>query len=148
MQYESKNGQMKKFVSHNVKNIPLTTATYHQQRMCYNLAAKPGEEVSNFLYAGDEVSCIPCIPILFNTTSVCSSTDTDVGIGMYISNEYRYIRTYIRIYVCMYVCTYIHTYVHMYMYVRTYIRMYVYMYVLRIHVTEYDETKGRILVAQ
>ena len=56
MRFESKNGQMKRFISWNFKNVPLTVATYHQQWLCYNLAVRPGQETSNFLYAGDEIS--------------------------------------------------------------------------------------------
>ena len=52
----SKNGQIKKFISFSFKNVPLTVATYHQQRMCYHLAVRSGREVSDFLYAGDKIS--------------------------------------------------------------------------------------------
>lgn len=60
MRFESKNGQMKRFTSYNFKNVPLTVATYHQQWVCYNLAVRPGQETSNFLYAGDEISSGNC----------------------------------------------------------------------------------------
>jgi len=45
MRFESKNGQIKS--RSNFKNFPLTVALNHQQR--------PGEQDSNFLYAGDEI---------------------------------------------------------------------------------------------
>ena len=56
MRYESKNGQIKKFLSSCFKNVPLTVATYHQQWMCYHLAVRPGQEFSRYLYTGDEIS--------------------------------------------------------------------------------------------
>ena len=55
MRFESKNGQIKRFILHNYKNVALTVATHHQQWMCYHLAIQPGQEDSNFLYAGDEI---------------------------------------------------------------------------------------------
>ena len=56
VRFESKNGQMKHYVSWNFKNVPLTVATYHQQWMCYNFAVRPGQETSGFLYPGDKIS--------------------------------------------------------------------------------------------
>ena len=56
MRYESKNAQMKQYVSHCFKNVPLTVAVHHQLWMCYNLATHPGQNTSNFLYSGDEVA--------------------------------------------------------------------------------------------
>lgn len=55
MRYESKNGLIKRFISFNYKNVALTAATRHQQWMSYHLATRPGQEDSNFLYAGDEI---------------------------------------------------------------------------------------------
>lgn len=55
MRYESKNAQMKRFVSRSFKNVPLTVAIHHQQWMCYHLATRPGQATSNFLYNGDEI---------------------------------------------------------------------------------------------
>lgn len=65
MRFESKNGQIKSFTSSNFKNVPLTVATYHQQWMCYNLAIRPGQETSNFLYAGDEISSGNCTMLCY-----------------------------------------------------------------------------------
>ena len=55
MRFESKNAQIKRFISSNYKNVPLTVATNHQQWMSYHLLTRPGEQDSNFLYAGDEI---------------------------------------------------------------------------------------------
>ena len=55
MRFESKNAQIKRFVSRSFKNVPLTVAVHDQQWMCYQLATCPGQGTSNFLYAGDEV---------------------------------------------------------------------------------------------
>lgn len=55
MRYESKNAQMKRFVSCSFKNVPLTVAIHHQQWMCYHLATRPGQATSNFLYRGDKI---------------------------------------------------------------------------------------------
>ena len=57
MRFESKNAQIKSFVTHNFKNVPLSVAIHHQQWMCYRLATRPGQESSHFLYSGDEVMC-------------------------------------------------------------------------------------------
>ena len=53
MRFESKNGQIKS--TSNFKNFPLTVALNHQQWMSFRLLARPGEQDSNFLYAGDEI---------------------------------------------------------------------------------------------
>jgi len=55
MQFESKNSQIKRFISSNFKNVPLTVAINHQKWMNYRLLERPGEQDSNFLYAGDEI---------------------------------------------------------------------------------------------
>lgn len=53
---ESKNAQMKRFITRSFKNVPLTVAIHHQpQWMCYHLATHPGQATSNFLYSGDEI---------------------------------------------------------------------------------------------
>ena len=36
--------------------LPLSVAIHHQQWMCYQLASRPGQDASNFLYGGDEVT--------------------------------------------------------------------------------------------
>ena len=56
MRYESKNSQIKGFMSRSFKNVPLTVAIHHQQWMCYQLLVRPGQVASNFLYAGDITS--------------------------------------------------------------------------------------------
>ena len=53
MRYESKNAQLKGFMSRSYKNVPLTVAIHHPQWMCYQLLTRPGQVASNFLYAGD-----------------------------------------------------------------------------------------------
>ena len=40
-------------MSRSYRNVPLTVAIHHQQWMCYQLLTRPGQVVSNFLYAGD-----------------------------------------------------------------------------------------------
>ena len=55
MRYEFKNGEIKRFISHNYKNVALAAATHQQQWMCYHLANRRGQEGSNFLYADDEI---------------------------------------------------------------------------------------------
>jgi len=55
MRFESKNGQIKRFITSNFKNVPLTVALNHQQWMSFRLLTRPGEPDSNFLYAGDEI---------------------------------------------------------------------------------------------
>ena len=62
MRYESKNGQIKRFISFNYKNVALTAATRHQQWLAYHLITRPGQENSNFLYSGDEVGSGKDIP--------------------------------------------------------------------------------------
>ena len=56
MRYESKNAQIKRFISRCFKNVPLSVAIHHQQWMCYQLATRPGQDTSNFLYSGDEIT--------------------------------------------------------------------------------------------
>lgn len=53
MRFESKNAQIKSFVSRCFRNVPLSVAIHHQQWMCYQLLTQPGQDNSNFLYAGD-----------------------------------------------------------------------------------------------
>lgn len=55
MRFESKNAQIKRFVSSSFKNVPLTVAIHHQQWICHQLATHPSQTVSNFFYSGDEV---------------------------------------------------------------------------------------------
>ena len=55
MRFELKNAQIKSFVTHSFKNVPMTVAIRHQLAMCYSLACRPGQEVSHFLYNGDEL---------------------------------------------------------------------------------------------
>ncbi len=56
MRFESKNAQMKRFVKRNFKNVPLTVAIHHQQWMCYQLATRPDNLTSNYLYSGDDIN--------------------------------------------------------------------------------------------
>ena len=56
MRFESKNAQIKGFLSHSFKNTPLTAAIHHQQWMCYTLLTDPKQTKSNFFYAGDEIN--------------------------------------------------------------------------------------------
>lgn len=56
MRFESKNAQIKSFLSHSFKNTPLTAAIHHQQWMCYTVLTDPRQTKSNFFYAGDEVN--------------------------------------------------------------------------------------------
>ena len=55
MRFESKNAQMKGFVTNCFKNVPLSVAIRHQQWLCYNLAVRPGQYTSGFIYPGDEI---------------------------------------------------------------------------------------------
>ncbi len=54
MRFESKNAQIKKYVSRSFKNVPLTVAIHHQQWMCHQLATKPNQISSAIFYSGDE----------------------------------------------------------------------------------------------
>lgn len=57
MRYESKNAQMKRFVvARSYKNVPLSVAIHHQLWMCHQLATRPGQTYSNYLYGGDTVA--------------------------------------------------------------------------------------------
>ena len=56
MRFESKNAQIKGFISHSFVNTPLTAAIHHQQWMCYTLLTDPTQTKSNFFYAGDEIN--------------------------------------------------------------------------------------------
>ncbi|XP_064382999.1 uncharacterized protein LOC135331689 [Halichondria panicea] len=56
MRFESKNKELKGFTSNCFKNVPYSVSVRHQQRYCHLLAVRPGQEMSNFLYKGDEVS--------------------------------------------------------------------------------------------
>ena len=64
-------------MSRSYRNVPLTVAIHHQQWMWYQLLTRPGQVVSNFLYAGDII----------------------------MSGKIMYIRIYICVYayVCMYI---------------------------------------------
>ena len=55
MRFESKNSQIKRFVTNCFKNVPLSVAIQHQQWQCYHLAVRPGQLTSKFIYTGDEV---------------------------------------------------------------------------------------------
>ena len=56
MRFESKNAQIKRFVSPNsYKNVPFTVALHHQQWMCYHLLTRPSQITTNFFYPGDDV---------------------------------------------------------------------------------------------
>ena len=50
-----KNAQFKGYVTISFRNIPLTVAIHHQQRMCYNHVTHTGD-TSQYLNGGDEVS--------------------------------------------------------------------------------------------
>ena len=56
MRFESKNAQLKGFMSRSFRNVPLTVAIHHQQWMCYQLLTHPEQVTSNFLYAGDIIT--------------------------------------------------------------------------------------------
>lgn len=56
MRYESKNAQMKSFVTNCFKNVALSVAIRHQQWLCYQLLVHPSQSISGFLYKGDQVS--------------------------------------------------------------------------------------------
>ena len=56
MRFESKNAQMKSFISKCFKNVPLTVATHHQHWLCYHLYSNPNSDFTPFLYEGDQVS--------------------------------------------------------------------------------------------
>lgn len=56
MRFESKNKGIKGFASNCFKNVPFSVSVRHQQMSCHLLAVRPGQEMSNFLYKGDEVS--------------------------------------------------------------------------------------------
>jgi len=55
MRFESKNAQIKGFVSKCFKNVPFTVATHHQQWMAFQLITRPGQTNSNYLYHGDDI---------------------------------------------------------------------------------------------
>ena len=55
MTFESKNAQIKRFVSSSFRNVPLTVAIHHQQWICHQLATHPIQTVSNFFYSGDVI---------------------------------------------------------------------------------------------
>ena len=58
MRFESKNKEMKHFVTNCYINVPYSVSVHHQQSSCFLLAVRPGEDMSTFLYAGDEIiSC-------------------------------------------------------------------------------------------
>ena len=43
MRFESKNAQIKRFVSSSFRNVPLTVAIHHQQWICPQLATHPNQ---------------------------------------------------------------------------------------------------------
>ena len=54
MRFESKNAQIKRFLSpQSYKNVPLSVSIHHQMWMCYQLLTQPEQSTSNFLYSGD-----------------------------------------------------------------------------------------------
>ena len=55
MRYESKNSQMKGFVTNCFKNVPLSVSIRHQQWLSYHLAVRPGQSTSRFIYSGDQI---------------------------------------------------------------------------------------------
>ena len=55
MRFESKNAQIKRFVTSSFRNVPLTVSVHHQQWICHQLTTHPRQSVSNFLYSGDEI---------------------------------------------------------------------------------------------
>ena len=74
------------------KNVPLAVAIHHQQWMFYQLATCPGQDTSNFLYAGDEIGsgllcllyCFTCIALFFFFLSLgrlCEIQDHKVAIA-------------------------------------------------------------------
>ena len=63
MRFESKNKEMKHYVTNCYKNIPYSVSVRHQQSLCYLLAVRPGQNTSNFLYAGDEIFSCTMSPI-------------------------------------------------------------------------------------
>lgn len=82
MRFESKNAQLKGFVSRNsYKNVPLTASIHHQQWMCYHLLARPDQVTTNFFYAGDD--------IISGTAAKFNVFITYVGQCMYIYCIYR-----------------------------------------------------------
>ncbi|XP_019861591.1 PREDICTED: uncharacterized protein LOC109590086 [Amphimedon queenslandica] len=56
MRFESKNAQIKSFVTRCFRNVPLSVAIRHQQYLSYHLYTPPERHSSNFLYGGDQVS--------------------------------------------------------------------------------------------
>ena len=56
MRFESKNAQIKRFVSKSFLNIPLTVSTHHQQWMCHEMATHAEQTHSNVFYCGDEIT--------------------------------------------------------------------------------------------
>jgi len=56
MRFESKNAQLKGFVSKSFLNIPLTVSIHHQQWMCHEMVTRPEQTHSNVFYCGDEVT--------------------------------------------------------------------------------------------
>ena len=56
MRFESKNAQIKSFVTQCYKNVALSVTIRHQQWLCYQLYVQPGQTSSHFLYSGDQIS--------------------------------------------------------------------------------------------
>ena len=53
MRFESKNAQIKRFLSpQSYRNVPLSVSIHHQMWMCYQLLT---QSTSNFLYSGDDI---------------------------------------------------------------------------------------------
>ena len=80
MRFESKNAQIKRFVSRSFRNVPLSVSIHHQQWMCYQLLTSPGQVTSNFLYHGDHI-------VSGNECKLCNAL---VNVGLHIIR----IRTY------------------------------------------------------
>ena len=56
MRFESKNAQIKRFLSpQSYRNVPLSVSIHHQMWMCYQLLTEPEQSTSNFLYSGDDI---------------------------------------------------------------------------------------------
>ena len=56
MRFESKNAQIKHFLSpKSYRNVALSVSIHHQMWMCYQLLTEPEQSTSNFLYSGDDI---------------------------------------------------------------------------------------------
>ena len=70
MRFESKNAQIKRFLSlQSYRNVPLSVSIHHQMWMCYQLLTQPEQSTSNFLYIviADSVSMMESIRMKVRT---------------------------------------------------------------------------------